>query len=210
MKALVLLSGGLDSTVALHWSLREHAETRSLAIDYGQRHMIELNIAGRIAKSAGVAHERLFASATGFGAVSSLVAGATFVASAAPVLPARNAVLLAIAFARAAQHGCDAVVIGACADDAADFPDCRPEFMRAAETTLCLAIGQRIELLTPLIYKSKAEIGALARELGDDAYDAACASWSCYDPRKSLPCGECRACAARERSGIRAIGGADA
>ena len=53
MKTLVLLSGGLDSTVALHWSLREHAETRSLAIDYGQRHMIELNIAGRIARAAG-------------------------------------------------------------------------------------------------------------------------------------------------------------
>lgn len=202
MKALVLLSGGLDSTVALHWSMREHASTRSLSIDYGQRHMIELNIAGRIAKRAGVEHERTFASATGFGGVSTLIAGRPFVSADAPVLPARNVMLLAIAFARAAHHGCSAVVIGACADDAADFPDCRPEFMAAAETALCLAVGQPIALVAPLLHMSKAEIGALARELGPDAYEAACSSWSCYNPRKSLPCGECRACAARERSGV--------
>lgn len=202
MKALVLLSGGLDSTVALHWSMREHAETRSLSIDYGQRHMIELNIAGRTARRRGVPHERLFASANGFGVASPLVAGSAFDASAPPVLPARNVVLLSIAFARAARHGCDAVVIGACADDAADFPDCRPEFMRAVERALRLAIGHDIALLTPLLHLSKAEIGALAAELGPEAYEDARASWSCYDPCKSTACGECRACAARERSGV--------
>lgn len=210
MHALVLLSGGLDSTVCLHQALqRGYDSVRTLAIDYGQRHMVELNVAGRIAHEAGVRHTRLFASATGFGITSSLLAGTVFDPSQPPVLPARNMVLLSIAAAHAAHHSCDDVIMGACRDDAANFPDCRPAFFEAARTTLRLALGRpNLRILTPLIDLDKPAIGELARSLGKSALEAAELSWSCYNPQADFlgvnqPCGACLACAARARSGVR-------
>lgn len=210
MHALVLLSGGLDSTVCLHQALqRDYESVRTLAIDYGQRHMVELNVAGRIASEAGVQHKRLFASATGFGIDSSLRSGADFDPTQPPVLPARNMVLLSIAAAHAAHHNCDDIILGACRDDADNFPDCRPAFFEAARTTLRLALGRpNLRVITPLIDLDKPAIGALATSLGPNALYAAELSWSCYNPQPGFlgvrqPCGVCLACAARARSGVR-------
>lgn len=210
MHALVLLSGGLDSTVCLHQALqRGYDSVRTLAIDYGQRHMVELNVAGRIAAEAGVPHKRLFASATGFGISSSLRSGADFDPTQPPVLPARNMVLLSIAAAQAVHHGCDDIILGACRDDADNFPDCRPAFFEAARTTLRLALGRpNLRVITPLIDLDKPAIGELARSLGKSALEAAELSWSCYNPQPGFlgvrrPCGVCLACGARARSGVR-------
>lgn len=212
MHALVLLSGGLDSTVCLHQALqRDYESVRTLAIDYGQRHMVELNVAGRIAAEAGVPHTRLFASATGFGINSSLRSGTDFDPNQPPVLPARNMILLSIAAAHAVHHGCDDIILGACRDDADNFPDCRPAFFEAARTTLRLALGRpNLRILTPLIALDKPAIGALATSLGPNALEAATRSWSCYNPQtaslgektKRAPCGVCLACEARTRSGV--------
>ena len=210
MHALVLLSGGLDSTVCLHQALqRGYDSVRTLAIDYGQRHMVELNVAGCIASAAGVPHKRLFASATGFGVDSSLRSGADFDPTQPPVLPARNMVLLSIAAAHAIHHGCDDIILGACLDDAANFPDCRPAFFEAARNTLRLALGRpNLRIITPLIDLDKPAIGELARSLGPTALAAAELSWSCYNPQPDVlgvkqPCGVCLACEARKRSGVR-------
>lgn len=195
----VLLSGGLDSAVCLHWALERRDIVQAVTVDYGQRHRREINAAYEIAKATGVSHEIVFASATGFGVASQLTPGEGFDPSQAPVLPGRNMILLSIAAAFAAKDDGE-IIIGSCADDERDFPDCRDRFFLAAQEALSAALDTPITINTPLLHMGKPEIVTMAVRLGPDAVRAAKWSWSCYDPQPDA-CGVCGACRLRHVSG---------
>lgn len=204
--AIVLLSGGLDSTVALHWAIRCYGQplVRALSFDYGQRHGVELSRAAEIARQAGVPHR-----VQEFAAPLSYLTGRDGDPSTSDVVvPARNTLMLSLAAAEAVSRGAHVIVIGCCADDAAVFPDCRPAYLDAMTRVIDLGVGSGMKIVAPLVHKTKREIVALGRELGCDA--AMALSWSCYDPqfagaRTPLECGRCMACAARARGFAEAV-----
>jgi 7-cyano-7-deazaguanine synthase len=177
MKTIILLSGGLDSAVCLAM----HRPDYALAIDYGQPNATkELACAERLARAyAAKLH------------IASITMPSKPTADDPAMLwPGRNLVLLSLAAALAQQTGATAVIIGANADDRDGYPDCRPEFFAAAEP----ALG--IEVIAPLLDKTKTEIGAMARERGVPLGN----TWSCYYPVDGQVCGSCDACAGRERA----------
>jgi len=197
MKSVVLLSGGLDSTVALALQLEAGKDVQALTVDYGQRHRREIMAAGDIAQHYGikthlvsVSPEIFFGSAL----TSPNVAVPNGAASEpdATYVPARNTVLLALAAARADSIGAGQIVIGANADDAAAYPDCRPAYIHAFRDVLMTGTIGHVWVAAPLLYKSKTEIITEAHRL-DVPIDL---TWSCYQGG-SEPCGTCGACIGR-------------
>jgi 7-cyano-7-deazaguanine synthase len=194
MKSLVLLSGGIDSTVALAHTKAELA----LSVDYGQTHRRELRAAAAIAKHYGVKHHEVnIASAfdipcalTGRGTIPDTHAtepDATFV-------PGRNLILLSIATAWASAWGYGAVVIGANADDNAGYPDCRPSFIHHVDEAT--RAGYKVTVWAPLARRTKRQVIEYGRELGIPFH----LTWSCYRGGAE-PCGRCGAC---ESNGVTA------
>ena len=176
---VVLLSGGLDSTVALFVARERWQDVRAISIDYGQRHRRELDAAARVAALADVPHRVLTVSWP-------------WPPMQGDVVPGRNTMLLTLAATHdAARGGSCRVVIGACAADAAAFPDCRLAYLLAAQQALSLGLGVPVEIVAPFIDRTKAQIVREARRLG--AWDAVAASWSCY-AGGAAPCGQCGAC----------------
>ncbi len=216
--AVVLLSGGLDSAVALAAARRDGFDCFALTIDYGQRHRQELAAAKRVARSLGARDHRVVlidlraiggSALTGRGEVPkdrdiprsdpSLTPDipATYV-------PARNSVFLSIAAGYAEVVGASHVFIGANAVDYSGYPDCRPAFIEAMERALTLGTKAGIEgkafgVHAPLIHMSKAEIIRLGASLGVDFS----LTHSCYDPPtpadNGAACGRCDACILRRR-----------
>lgn len=182
--AVVLLSGGLDSTVCLFWSRTRYERVRAVSIDYGQRHRRELASAKAVAELAAVEHVTLEASIP-------------WPAMAGDVLPGRNAILIGIAashlYGWSSGRG-GGVVIGCCGADAAAFPDCRPEFLLAAGKAAALGLGVPVSVVAPLVDRTKAETIRIAREVG--AFDALAKTWTCY-VGGDVACGECSSCTAR-------------
>lgn len=194
----VLLSGGMDSSALVHRAAEAYGADRVLAvsISYGQRHAApELQAAREVAAIAGVHHEIVEAAIDWRG--STLTDRESDLgAPGAVVVPMRNAALVSIAANRAAVHGAQSLWIGCCAADAALFPDCRPEWIAAMSRVLDLSVG--MHLAAPYVDRTKAQIVADARRLGDAAVASLAASWSCYDPQPGpVPCGVCGACRAR-------------
>ena len=206
--AVVLLSGGLDSTTCLAWALAEGYRPTALSLDYGQKHQTELERAAQIAAKLGVPHRVLRCDLAALGG-SALTADAIAVPKGRdeaamgadiPVtyVPARNTVLLALALACAEAGGARALVIGANAVDYSGYPDCRPAFLEAFEALANLATkagveGDRFEVLAPLLELSKAEIVRLGVSLGAPL----ALTLTCYDPTDGVSCGECDACQLR-------------
>ena len=207
---LVVLSGGLDSTVCLALAAEEEHPSEplvALTFDYGQRHRIELERAAAIAERYGADHlvVRLDASSWGGSALTDAAidvpdAGGPDAADI-PVtyVPARNLIFLSVAMGVAEARDLDAVSIGVNALDYSGYPDCRPEFIASFADTARLALkrgveGRPIEVRTPLLELTKAEIVRLGRSL-DAPLDL---TWSCYrgDDR---PCGTCDACSLRAK-----------
>lgn len=190
MKSVVLLSGGIDSTVALARTGAEFA----LSVDYGQTHSRELDAARAIAKYYSVEHRIVDISAaldlpcalTGRGEIPDGHAEAPDVT----LVPGRNLILIALATAWAQSVGAGAVVIGANADDRAGYPDCRPSFiepLRDATTA-----GYSVTIWSPLVRMTKREVVAFGRDL-DAPLDL---TWSCYRGG-AAPCDRCGACVSR-------------
>lgn len=229
--AIVLLSGGLDSTTVLAIASREaKARVHALSFAYGQRHAVELRCAARQAERFGaVAHQvldiaqlgQLVASATSLVAASSIPvpsAAERRDASSIPstYVPARNTLFLSYALAWAEVVGARDIWLGVNAVDYSGYPDCRPEFIAAFEQTANLAtkIGveasdrDRIRIHAPLIDLHKQDIIARGLALGVDYADTT----SCYDPRevdgRALACGRCESCSLR-RQGFEAAGVSD-
>jgi 7-cyano-7-deazaguanine synthase len=207
VKAVVLLSGGMDSAVALAVARDEGFETFALSFDYGQRHAVELDAAARVAKALGVTEHVVVAiDLSGF-ASSALTNRAIEVpkhalgAPGIPVtyVPARNTIFLAYAVGWAETLGASAIFIGANALDYEGYPDCRPTYLAAFERMANLgtkAGGKRqLRIHSPLVRLSKAEVIAKGIELGVDF----ALTHSCYDPDAERPCGTCDACLLRSR-----------
>jgi 7-cyano-7-deazaguanine synthase len=209
MRAVVLLSGGLDSYTAAAVAKSEGFELCALTIRYGQRHEREVQSARAVARALGIArHLELPIDLRGIGG-SSLTSEASVPRdrdlSAAGIpstyVPARNTIFLSLALGWAEVLEANDIVIGVNALDYSGYPDCRPEFIRAFESLAALATragveGARFRVHTPLIDLTKAEIIRRGLELGLD-YGM---THSCYDPPPDgRPCGRCDSCALRAR-----------
>lgn len=204
-RAVVLLSGGLDSATALALARREAGACYALTFDYGQRHRIELEAARRVARALGAHEHRVVALDVGWMGGSALTDRTIAVPDQAgpgiPVtyVPARNTVFLAIAMGWAEVLGARAIYIGANAVDYSGYPDCRPAFIAAFQQLADLATragveGRRIEIRAPLISLSKVDIIRRGLELGVDY----AMTVSCYNPDpRGYACGRCDSCRLR-------------
>lgn len=208
-KAVVLLSGGLDSTTTLAIAKQSGFELYALSARYGQRHQIEVEFAKRIAHGLGVkAHSIAEIDLRIFGG-SALTADIEVPKNRAPsqmgneipvtYVPARNTILLSFAIAWAEVLGSTDIFIGVNAVDYSGYPDCRPEYIRAYETMANLATkaavgGNTLTIHTPLIDLTKDEIIRRGTDLGID-YSL---TVSCYSPTPNgAACGECDSCILR-------------
>ena len=219
-RAIILLSGGLDSTTTLATAIAEGYETYALSFEYGQRHKIEIDAARRIATALGAKEHRVAKIDMRIFGGSALTDGidvpkkrsATEIAQGIPVtyVPARNTIFLSYALALAETVGARDIFIGANAIDYSGYPDCRPEFIKAFETLANLGTkagveGAQFRVHAPLIKFSKAEIIRKALELDVDLF----LTHSCYDPSPAgLACGKCDSCLLRLK-GFREAGGED-
>jgi 7-cyano-7-deazaguanine synthase len=210
-KAVCLLSGGLDSSTCLALARREGYTCYALSFDYGQRHQIELEAAARVAETLGAARHlvvKIDLRVFGGSALTSDIAvpkGREPGAMAdIPVtyVPARNTVFLSFALAWAEVLESSDIFIGVNALDYSGYPDCRPEYIQAYQRMANLATkaaveGRRhLQIHTPLLRLSKAEIVKLGKDLGLDFS----LTHSCYDPDASgRPCGQCDSCVLRRK-----------
>ena len=207
-RAVVLLSGGMDSATALAIALHEGFEVTALSVDYGQRHRKELEAARKVARHFGVKDHRLVTlDLTSIGG--SALTDRTIrvpeqrrleeMGQGIPVtyVPARNTILLSYALGLAEATGAKAIYIAANAVDYSGYPDCRPEFYRAFQEVARLGTkrgveGDIIEIRTPLISMSKADIVRKGEELGVPW----ALTWSCYQGGEKA-CGVCDSCQLR-------------
>jgi 7-cyano-7-deazaguanine synthase len=208
-RAVVLLSGGIDSTTTLAMAIAEGYEAYALSFDYGQRHRIETEAALRVADSLGAKEHRVAkidlrifgGSALTYDLAVPKQRSQEEIAHGIPVtyVPARNTIFLAYALACAEVISASDIFLGVNAIDYSGYPDCRPEFIEAFETLAKLGTkagveGRRFQIHTPLIKFSKAEIIRRAVQLGVDLS----LTHSCYDPSpEGLACGECDSCLLR-------------
>jgi len=207
--AVVLLSGGLDSTTVLAIARDAGFDCHALTVRYGQLHAVELDAARRVATALGAAAHRIVDVDLSPLAQSALTDASIAVpkdrslaeigaVGDVPVtyVPARNTVLLSLALAWAETLGARDIYLGVNVLDASGYPDCRPEFVRAFEALAQVATrsgGFRIH--APLIELGKAAIIALGMRLGVDY----AMTHSCYDPQDGAACGRCDACALRRK-----------
>ena len=213
-RAVVLLSGGLDSATTLAIARSEGLECHTLSVDYGQRHRAELQAAARLAGALGSASHRELSFPIGAFGGSALTDAAIEVpeesgSEGIPVtyVPARNTILLSIALGLAEVLDAGAIVIGVNAIDYSGYPDCRPEFIAAFQTLARLATKQGVEgrgvrIDAPLITMTKAEIIRRGADLGVD-YAMTVSCYRADDDGRA--CGRCDACRLR-REGFRAAG----
>jgi 7-cyano-7-deazaguanine synthase len=209
VKAVVLLSGGLDSTTALAVARSRGFECYALTVKYGQLHEVELEAARRVAARAGVADHRVIEIDLASLAPSALTTPGVAVPKdrslaeiGAPgdvpvtYVPARNTVLLALALAWAESLGARDLFVGVNVLDASGYPDCRPEFIRAFEALAGVATRSGgFTVHAPLIELTKAAIIKLGASLGIDY----AITHSCYDPVDGAACGRCDACLLRKK-----------
>lgn len=218
-RAVCLVSGGMDSAVALACAVADGREAYALSVDYGQRHAVELRAAERVARALGAREHRtvrMDLSALGGSALTDAIdvpkdrldpqARNTRAERGAGVpvtyVPARNALFLTAALGWAEILGARELYCGVNAVDYSGYPDCRPEFLRAFEELAAVATaagaerGVRFEVRAPLAELSKAQIVQRAEELGVDLG----LTHTCYDPgERALACGRCDACLLRLR-----------
>lgn len=208
-EAIVLLSGGLDSTTTLAVARDAGFAPRALTVRYGQLHAVELAAAKRVAQALGAIDHRVVEVDLSPLASSALTTAGIDVPKDRPLdeigapgdvpvtyVPARNTVLLSLALAWAESIGARDIYVGVNVLDASGYPDCRPEFVRAFEALAQVATragGFRIH--APLIELTKAEIIQLGQRLGIDY----AITHSCYDPVGDAACGRCDACALRRK-----------
>ncbi|MBM3983050.1 MAG: 7-cyano-7-deazaguanine synthase QueC [Planctomycetes bacterium] len=210
--AVVLLSGGQDSTTCLFWAVTMFDSVRALSIVYGQRHKAEVDAAREIAALAEVPHDVYRIPVLGQLADSDLVRTETSITGdggrpdvAMPqglptsFVPGRNALFLTVAAAYAVKHSARDIVTGVCQTDFSGYPDCRREFIDAQERALTLAMPSSagpIRVHTPLMYMTKAETVRLAKRL--ECWHALRYSLTCYNGLRP-GCGTCPACVLRAK-----------
>lgn len=205
--ALVVFSGGQDSTTCLFWAKKHFERVHALCFFYGQKHCEEVEIARRIAEGAGVPFEVKDVSFIGTLAQSSLTDTSIPMDKEKPegsvpntFVPGRNLFFLSIAAVYARELGIHHLVTGVSQTDFSGYPDCRDAFIKSLSVTLNLAMDDTFVIHTPLMWIDKAETWALADELG--VLDLVrTETLTCYNGIKGDGCGECPACTLR-REGL--------
>jgi 7-cyano-7-deazaguanine synthase len=218
-RALVLFSGGQDSTTCLAWALSRFAKVETVGFDYGQRHRIELDCRAAI-RDALEASDGLGAAKLGEDHLIRLDALAAMSETAltrdvaitmgenglpTTFVPGRNLVFLAFAGALAYRRGCRHIVLGVCETDYSGYPDCRDDTVKAMQVALNLGLEARFVLHTPLMWRDKAATFALAQELGGEALVDLVVelTHTCYRGDRThrhdwgYGCGDCPACELR-------------
>lgn len=217
-KAVVIFSGGLDSTVLLAYLRKQGFEVYALSVDYGQRHRVELEHAHRLTQlTFQVPHKVADLRAVG----RELLAGSSQTSDSIEVpqghyaeesmkltvVPNRNMIMLSVAIGWAVSLKAEFVAYGAHGGDHTIYPDCRPEFVEAMQTAAGLADWHPVAVTAPFLNMTKADIVKLGAELGAPMHK----TWSCYDPRtvRELThgaitgyahCGECGTCVERKEA----------
>lgn len=204
-KALVVFSGGQDSTTCLYWALKKFGKgnVSALSFNYGQRHARELACAKKIARLAGVPH-RILRINTFSGLGNNSLTGSLPVTNAKgqhglpnTFVPGRNLIFLTFAAAHAYTLGIRNLVTGVCEADYSGYPDCRKTTMKALEKAISLGMDYPVKIHTPLIFMTKAQAVRLIKRLG--GLPALAYSHTCYN-NAFPPCGKCAACLLRARA----------
>lgn len=199
-KAMILLSGGQDSTTCLAQALEDHPNAvRGICFDFGQRHKIEINSAKKIAEIANIPLEIVdltFIPTLAQNALTNAEIPIEHKPGELPstFVPGRNLFFLLTAAVKALQYDITTLYTGVCQTDYSGYPDCRDNFIKSAQQTISLALNNPIEIRTPLMWLTKAETVILMKKLGKSDWYAH--SHTCYEGRQPA-CGKCPACILR-------------
>ncbi|MFC6332552.1 7-cyano-7-deazaguanine synthase QueC [Paenibacillus septentrionalis] len=202
-KAVVVFSGGQDSTTCLFWALQQFSEVEAVTFQYGQRHAQELDCAADIAKELGIKHHILDMGLLNQLAPNALTRSSIDIEAKEGELPStfvdgRNLLFLSFAAVLAKGIGAKHIVTGVCETDFSGYPDCRDVFIKSLNVTLNLAMDYPFVIDTPLMWLDKAETWKLADELGAFDYIRE-KTLTCYNGIIADGCGECPACHLRRR-----------
>lgn len=203
-KAVVVFSGGQDSTTCLFWALKKFDEVLAVTFDYGQRHKLEIECASSIAKELGVEHHILDMALLNQLAPNALTRDEIEVSEGEEgTLPStfvegRNMLFLTFAGVFAKVKGARHIVTGVCETDFSGYPDCRDIFIKSLNVTMNLAMDYPFVLHTPLMWIDKAQTWEMADKLGKLEYIRE-KTLTCYNGIKGDGCGECPACHLRKR-----------
>ncbi|WP_400162681.1 7-cyano-7-deazaguanine synthase QueC [Brevibacillus sp. TJ4] len=201
-KAVVVFSGGQDSTTCLFWAKQQFAEVETITFDYGQRHKLEIQCAQQIARDLGVANTVLDMSLLNQLAPNALTRTDIAITQEEGQPPStfvdgRNLLFLSFAGVFAKQRGARHLVTGVCETDFSGYPDCRDSFVKSLNVTLNLAMDYPFVIHTPLMWLNKAQTWKLADELGGFSYIRE-HTLTCYNGIKGDGCGDCPACHLRK------------
>ena len=200
--AIVVLSGGQDSTTCLFWAINKFNSVETVTFDYGQRHRIELEAAQKIAKLAGVKNTILPIDTFGILGGNSLTGKEAVDESSQEgelpnsFVPGRNLIFLTFAAAFAYQREIKDLVTGVCQTDYSGYPDCRQNTIEAIQLAINLGMESNVMIHTPLMWMTKSETVKFAEEVG--ALEALAWSHTCYNGEVP-PCGQCPACELRAK-----------
>ncbi|HDT8478305.1 TPA: 7-cyano-7-deazaguanine synthase QueC [Staphylococcus pseudintermedius] len=201
-KALVVFSGGQDSTTCLFYAKKHFKEVELVTFEYGQRHAKEIEVAKEIAEDQGLKHHVLDMALLSQLTPNALTSHDMMIDSHNDVpntfVPARNLLFLSFAGALAYQIGAKHLITGVCETDFSGYPDCRDSFIKSMNVTLNLAMDRDFVIHTPLMWLNKKETWALSDDLGvlDYVRDR---TLTCYNGIIAEGCGECPACQLRQR-----------
>lgn len=201
-KAVVVFSGGQDSTTCLFWALRQFKEVETVTFDYGQRHRLEIECAQSIAAELGVKNTVLDMSLLNQLAPNALTRSDIEITQEEGELPStfvdgRNHLFLSFAAVLGKQSGARHLVTGVCETDFSGYPDCRDAFVKSLNVTLNLAMDYDFVIHTPLMWLDKAETWKLADDLGAFPFVRE-RTLTCYNGIIGDGCGECPACRLRK------------
>ncbi|EJL20391.1 7-cyano-7-deazaguanine synthase QueC [Brevibacillus sp. BC25] len=201
-KAVVVFSGGQDSTTCLFWAKEQFGEVETLTFDYGQRHKLEIECAQQIAAELGVKNSVLDMSLLNQLAPNALTRTDIDITQEEGQLPStfvdgRNLLFLSFAGVFAKQRGACHLVTGVCETDFSGYPDCRDAFIKSLNVTLNLSMDYPFVIHTPLMWLNKAQTWKLADDLGAFTYIRE-NTLTCYNGVKGDGCGECPACHLRK------------
>ena len=204
-KAIIVFSGGQDSTTCLFWAKEKYKEVIAVSFDYNQKHKLELECAKDICKKYNVEHHILDLNLLNQLAPNSLTRQDIIVDKSAPegdvpnsFVDGRNLLFLSFVAVLAKQKGINTIITGVSQSDFSGYPDCRDVFIKSLNVTLNLAMDYDFEIITPLMWINKAETWKMAYDLGvlDIVKEE---TLTCYNGIKADGCGECPACKLRKK-----------
>ncbi|SFL07805.1 7-cyano-7-deazaguanine synthase [Paenibacillus sp. 1_12] len=202
-KAIVVFSGGQDSTTCLFWARERYSEVEAVTFNYGQRHQLELECAADIAKELGIRHHVLDMSLLNQLAPNALTRADIEIKEEEGKLPTtfvdgRNLLFLSFAAVLVKQLGGRHIVTGVCETDFSGYPDCRDVFIKSLNVTLNLSMDYPFVIETPLMWLNKAQTWALADQLGAFEFVRE-KTLTCYNGIIADGCGDCPACRLRQK-----------